>query len=454
MNSPNAKPSMPSSDRAVAAGPSTPGPDGGGCPMMSRRGLLQSLGAGAAAWTAVAAGPAQAAPLAAAQGQVADAPHSDTLQQRHDYLGEHQAGIVTPRPACGMVAAFDVLAADRQELERLLRTLTERVAFLTQGGPAPVLDPRLPPADSGLLGPIVTPDALTVTLSLGDAMFDERYGLASAKPRRLQRMERHPNDALDAALCHGDLTLQFCANTPDTNIHALRDIIKALPDLLVLRWKQEGSVPSVPARPGQPPESARNFLGFRDGSANPDSADRQMMADVVWIGPGRGEPAWATGGTYQAVRIIRNFVERWDRTPLREQEAIMGRVKDSGAPLGTSGQTEHHVPLYFDDPAGKQTPLDAHIRLANPRRPGDEASLILRRPFNYSNGVTKSGQLDMGLLFICYQADLLEGFITVQKRLDGEPLEEYIKPIGGGFFFTLPGVRDEADWLGRGLLAA
>ena len=137
-------------------------------------------------------------------------------------------------------------------------------------------------------------------------------------------MERHPNDALDAALCHGDLTLQFCANTPDTNIHALRDIIKALPDLLVLRWKQEGSVPSVPARPGQPPESARNFLGFRDGSANPDSADRQMMADVVWIGPGRGEPAWATGGTYQAVRIIRNFVERWDRTPLREQEAIMG----------------------------------------------------------------------------------------------------------------------------------
>ena len=55
--------------------------------MMSRRGLLQSLGAGAAAWTAVAAGPAQAAPLAAAQGQVADAPHSDTLQQRHDYLG-------------------------------------------------------------------------------------------------------------------------------------------------------------------------------------------------------------------------------------------------------------------------------------------------------------------------------------------------------------------------------
>jgi deferrochelatase/peroxidase EfeB len=78
----------------------------------------------------------------------------------------------------------------------------------------------------------------------------------------------------------------------------------------------------------------------------------------------------------------------------------------------------------------------------------------LRRPFNYSNGVTKSGQLDQGLLFIAYQSDLEKGFITVQKRLDGEPLEEYIKPVGGGFFFTLPGVANERDFLGRTLLEA
>ena len=79
---------------------------------------------------------------------------------------------------------------------------------------------------------------------------------------------------------------------------------------------------------------------------------------------------------------------------------------------------------------------------------------MLRRPFNYSNGVTKSGQLEMGLLFICYQANLKKAFITVQKRLDGEPLEEYIKPIGGGYFYTLPGIRNADDWLGSGLLAA
>ncbi|VFS82669.1 Deferrochelatase/peroxidase EfeB precursor [Kluyvera cryocrescens] len=32
-------------------------------------------------------------------------------------------------------------------------------------------------------------------------------------------MTRFPNDSLDAALCHGDLLLQICANTQDTVIH-------------------------------------------------------------------------------------------------------------------------------------------------------------------------------------------------------------------------------------------
>src|SRR5690606_22750618 len=139
-----------------------------------------------------------------------------------------QQGILTPRPQAGMVAAFDVLARDRAGLERLFRTLTGRIEFLMRGGPVPELDPRFPPADSGILGPDILPDGLSVTVSVGDSLFDERYGLGPLKPARLSRMAGFPNDALDAALCHGDLLLQFCAHTPDTNIHALRDIVKQM----------------------------------------------------------------------------------------------------------------------------------------------------------------------------------------------------------------------------------
>lgn len=420
---------------------------------LQRRRILMGMGvAGAALAGGALSCPAMAA-ANPANAQVTQAPSSDKTQDHHDFHGQHQNGIVTPRPAAGMLVAFDVLATDREGLERLMRTLNERIAFLMKGGPVAQVDPKLPPVDSGILGPVVSPDNLTITVSVGESLFDERFALAKIKPKHLSRMQGFPNDALDPAQCHGDLSLQFCANTADTNIHALRDIVKNLPDLLLVRWKQEGTVPpQAPVKPGEPAQSARNFLGFRDGSANPDSNDNTAMNQIVWVQPDSGEPQWAVNGSYQAVRIIRNFVERWDRTPLQEQESIFGRNKASGAPM--DGARETDVPDYSKDPHGKITKLDAHIRLANPRTAQTRNSLILRRPFNYSNGVNKNGQLDMGLLFICYQRDLEQGFIAVQTRLNGEPLEEYLKPVGGGYFFTLPGVRDEQDFIGRSLLDA
>lgn len=412
------------------------------------------LGAGAAAGVAGVFSVQRAEALSpdnAVPDNVTDAPESDKLNERQPFYGIHQPGILTPRPAAGLVASFDVLARDRAGLERLFKGLTERGAFLMKGGEPPQLDPKLPPADSGILGPEVTPDNLTMTVALGASLFDDRFGLKPFKPKQLQRMTRFPNDALQKELCHGDLAIQFCSNTPDTNIHALRDIMKNLPDLLMVRWKQEGTVPVQPPHSQKSKESARNFLGFRDGSANPDSNDDALMKRILWVSEQNSEPEWAINGSYMAVRIIRNFVERWDRTPLQEQEAIFGRRKDSGAPF--DGKTEADVPDYAKDAEGKVTPMDSHIRLANPRDAMAEQHLMLRRPFNYSNGVTKSGQLDMGLLFIAWQADLEKGFITVQKRLDGEPLEEYIKPIGGGYFFALPGVTDDQDYYARALLA-
>ncbi|MGY2051136.1 iron uptake transporter deferrochelatase/peroxidase subunit [Methylobacterium sp. JK268] len=407
-------------------------------PTTSRRGLLRGLAAGTGA-----------AALAPAPGRAAALEEADGTRDRVPFRGLHQAGIVTPQPASALFVAFDVLAQDRGELARLFRILTERFALLTEGGRVPDLDPRLPPADSGILGPEVRPDNLTATLAVGASLFDERYGLAGAKPRRLRPMDRFPNDSLDGRLCHGDLLLQLCANNADTTIHALRDVIRTTPGLLALRWKREGFLPPyVVKRAGT--DTVRNMLGFKDGTANLQADDAALMQRQVWVGPQDGEPAWAQNGSYQVIRFVRNLVERWDRTPLGEQERIIGRHKDSGAPLGET--REHAIPDFASDPKGERTPLDAHIRLANPRTPETERNRILRRGYNYSAGITASGQLDMGLIFVSFQRDLDAGFVTVQKRLNGEPLEEYIKPVGGGYFFALPGVTRPDGYLGEELL--
>jgi deferrochelatase/peroxidase EfeB len=378
-------------------------------------------------------------------------PGDDGTQDRQPFYGLHQSGVITPQPAAALIASFDVLAEDRASLERLFRTLTERIAFLTEGGQAATMDPRYPPPDNGLLGPTVFPDNLTVTVAVGASLFDDRYGLQKFRPTRLIAMEQFPNDALEAHMCHGDVVLQFCSNTAETNIHALRDIVRRTPDLLSLRWKIDGFLPPHTIKKlGK--ETVRNLLGFKDGTANLDASDETLMNDIVWVQPNADEPAWTSGGTYQVVRVIRIFVERWDRDALVDQQQIIGREKASGAPLTYAN--EHAAPDYAADPKGKRVPLTAHIRLANPREPGTQANRILRRGYNYSRGVTDAGQLDMGLLFVCFQSDLAAGFLTVQSRLKGEQLEEYIKPTGGGYFFVLPGVQSEDEFLAEGLLRA
>ncbi len=205
----------------------------------SRRRLLKGVGA-----LALAGGcpMAQAAKPNSAPGTLSP----DARMEKQPFWGVHQAGILTPQQASMMLVAFDVLASDRADLQRLFKLLTARIAFLTTGGPAPeTLNARLPPMDSGILGAYIAPDNLTITVSLGASLFDDRFGLQAQKPKALQKMVRFPNDSLDANLCHGDLLLQICANTQDTVIHALRDLVKHTPDLLSVRWKRKALSPTT-----------------------------------------------------------------------------------------------------------------------------------------------------------------------------------------------------------------
>src|SRR5471032_171157 len=163
----------------------------------SRRRLLKGVGLLGGAFALGGAAGAQAEKTPGAKEEYTPGTVSpDERWGKQPYYGEHQAGILTPQQAAMMLVAFDVLATTKADLERLFRLLDTRFSFLTTGGTAPSVDPKFPSMDSGVMGAEIYPDNLTMTLSAGDSLFDERFGLAPHKPLKLQRMARFPTTPL------------------------------------------------------------------------------------------------------------------------------------------------------------------------------------------------------------------------------------------------------------------
>ncbi|KOG47957.1 Dyp-type peroxidase [Streptomyces decoyicus] len=358
------------------------------------------------------------------------------LPDRVPFHGRHQAGIVTPMQLFAGFVGFDVLVHDREGLTDLFQKLTTRARVLAAG---------VKPLDEQIASEQPTPDSLTITLGVGASLFDDRFGLSGHKPRHLKAMPAFPDDRLEPSRCHGDLSLQICAQHPDAIVHVLRDLARETDGLLRPRWRADAFL-----NPSRPSGSPRTFVGFKDGIVNPDTGSAREMNRLLWVTPPCGEPDWALGGSYQVLRLIRFHIEKWDKVPVARQEKIFGRRKASGAPLGSRNETD--PPRYRDDPHGRTIPLDAHIRLANPRTEKTDDSRFLRRSYNYDRGYDHSGRMDLGLVFCGYQQDPERQFATVQRRLRHEPLSKFITPLGGGYFFILPGVRDADDWFGSQLL--
>jgi deferrochelatase/peroxidase EfeB len=324
----------------------------------------------------------------------------------------HQPGVVTPPPTNGLLVAVDVTAP---ALGPIFQQLTEAIARAS---------------------------AVEVTVAVGATLFDHRFGLGARKPRRLTAMPSFPNDALDPKQCHGDLLLQVCG--PDAP--AVGATAQQLATIAgTVRWQIAG-VRHEPATAPNHRATDRNLFGFREGVGNPDTDDAAEMDRVVWV-HGGDEPAWAAGGTYQVVRMIRFATTLWDAETLARQEAVFGRRKADDVPLGH--QREDETFDYGNDPDGQLIALDAHIRRANPRTAAAATSRMLRRGYSFGRGVDAAGQRDEGLIFVCFQQDLERSFATVQRRLAGQALDKYILPVGGGYFFVLPGGAP----LGAGLLA-
>ena len=405
---------------------------------ITRRGLI---GAGAAGGLALAAGGGFALGKADAS--------TDPDAEQVPFHGEHQAGITTPVQDRLHFASFDLTTDSVDDLRTLLQEWTVAAARMTEGLPAGTENeaPLLPPEDTGeAVG--LGPANLTVTVGFGPSLFDDRFGLADERPAALKPIPRLPADELDPKISNGDLCIQACANDPQIAFHAVRNMTKIAQGVAVMRWCQLGF--GKTSRTGADQQTPRNLMGFKDGTNNILNDDADALEQFVWVGD--DGPEWMRGGSYLVSRRIRMLIEPWDRTFLQEQEDVFGRLKESGAPIGGSAETES-VDLEAKGADGNfEIPLDAHIRLANPA--SNDGAKILRRGYSFTDGfdVTR-GQLDAGLFFICFQKDPAKQFVPIQERLGAnDRLNEYILHTGSALFAIPTGLRAEGDYYGQGLI--
>ena len=174
------------------------------------KGSLTALGAtGIGAAVGGGAGVAQAGDdrqAAATPMQQVEQVNGRSLATRIPFDGTHQSGIITPPADQATFLALDTMAPNRAELTEGLQALTAEARRLTQGDTVGVTEVDDPPPDSGTLGPIDSPDSLTVTIGFGASLFDSRYGLASRRPARLTEMPVFDNDRIDPARAGGDVS--------------------------------------------------------------------------------------------------------------------------------------------------------------------------------------------------------------------------------------------------------
>ncbi|AXE79033.1 iron uptake transporter deferrochelatase/peroxidase subunit [Streptomyces atratus] len=431
------------SNRKTSAGSGDDKARGSGA--ISRRRLLGSAGAaGATGLVLGAAGGATGYAATRTDEPTALTAVGSTQVMFH---GKHQPGITTPLQARGHLVAFDLApGAGRKEAAALMRRWSAVARHLMAGEAADSGAADGAAHDTGIALD-AGPSSLTVTFGFGHTFF-ERTGLVGHRPPGLDPLPPFSSDHIDAKRSNGDLWVQIGADDALVAFHALRAVQKEAAPAAGVRWQMNGFNRS-PGATAQP-MTARNLMGQIDGTGNPKPAESDFDRRIFVPAGTDTKYDWLAGGSYAVVRRIRMLLDDWEKLPVERQEQVIGRRKKDGAPLSGGAETTA-MDLDKAGPDGKLLiPDNAHARISSPEK--NSGAAMLRRPFSYHDGISADGTPDAGLLFICWQADPLRGFVPVQRKLDrGDALSPFIRHEASGLF-AVPGGAADGEYVGQRLL--
>lgn len=135
--------------------------------------------------------------------------------------------------------------------------------------------------------------------------------------------------------------------------------------------------------PCRPPGPAHPKVGQRLPGGNgppaatnrsqPHGPARRNQQHQHWTEDCRGpvwveatDPAWMGGGTYLVVRRIPMLLDRWDGTPIHQQERVIGRHKIKRRPARIGTRDRRGEPAGDRRRRASLITADSHVRLSTP----------------------------------------------------------------------------------------
>lgn len=246
---------------------------------------------------------------------------------------------------------------------------------------------------SGLPAPMVA-------LGIGAQCWDEVTG--RPKPKHLGQFKLVRDGVRAAPSTPADLFFHIHSDHHDANLALAREVRKALGDTVTLVEEVHGFKHL----------GGRDLTGFVDGTENPKGDERAPVALVAEDEPG------LEGGSYVNVQRYVHNLDAWEKLPVPEQEAVIGRTKadDQELPPETKPKT-------------------AHIARVNIEENGQELKIV-RHSMPY--GTTA----EAGLYFVAYGKTpenfekMLSRMMMAERHGEHDHLMRFTRAVTGCQFFV------------------
>lgn len=325
----------------------------------------------------------------------------NNAQQYYDL--DYPSGIVDASQRYCVFAMFDMReGATRTDLQLLLARWTAAIATMQSGKTLGKIRPDFSessvPKDMGETADL-DPCSLTITTGFGRACSTSASVWKISSPSTSTSLSGIASPT--SAWCsRRRAATSACRSAPTTaRLSSMRFTLwPVLP--AVRRSLPSCRKASCPIRQSSDQPTPRDLFGFRDGTTNP--TEDQEFEDFLWVKDTKQE--WLKNGSFMCYGRTIADVETWESDRISDQEQLIGRRKDTGAPLSNPNGDEFDIPDLNARDANGDLLIDpnSHVAITSDQRLGFK---VLRRSYNYWSGLNDHGDQNAGFLNCTYVND-------------------------------------------------